>query len=182
MVACVTRTSNTCCTITRFGWFHKFMIPRVADLNSNVSGAASTTGSILDTSCCVYMDIPIIMQSFGTITAGLQRGNMDISWRHIHPLPTTTNSTTKPIANDRRLLPRDDLTDTATTINHEQRHHIDRYSIRRHVSRHTLHHPHCLLPWQHIGALSIIAVKWQSNAFLNQWNIDRECEIHIEQK
>ena len=112
------------------------MIPRVADLNSNVSGAASTTGPHLDTNCCVYMDIPIIMYSFGAITAGLQRGNMDISLRHIHPLPATTNSTTMPIANDSSWLPRDDLEDTATTITHEQRHrrhHIVRYSIQRHV-------------------------------------------------
>ena len=46
------------------------MIPRLAVLNSNVSGAASTTGSILDTSCCVYIDTSIIMHTFRHIHRG----------------------------------------------------------------------------------------------------------------
>ena len=129
---------------------------RVAVLNSNVSGAASTTGSYLDTKCCVYMETSIIMHTFGTFTVAKQGRNKDILWRHIPPLPATPNSMTTTIADDRRWSPRDILHETATA-NSAIDVDIAMTGIPTNEmsSRHTLHRPRHLSPWQHIGETSL---------------------------
>ena len=72
------------------------MIPRVADLNSNVSGAASTTGSILDTNSCVYMDTSIIMHTFRHI----HRGKAKAEYGHSVESHTSTPEHAKSNDND----------------------------------------------------------------------------------
>ena len=72
------------------------MLMRVAVLNSNVSGAASTTGSYLDTKCCVYIDCQLSCCHSGTNTVAKQRRNLDILWRDI-PTPDHANSATTTI-------------------------------------------------------------------------------------
>ena len=79
------------------------MIPRVAVLNRNVSGATSTTGSHLDTNCCVYMEI----QSSCTHPANSQRKAKGEYGGHLVEVQT--------IANDCSWSPRDALNVTATT-------------------------------------------------------------------
>ena len=62
------------------------MILSLAVLNSNVSGAASTTGFILDTNSCVYMDTSIIMHTFGHI----DRGKAKAEYGHFVEAHTST--------------------------------------------------------------------------------------------
>ena len=95
--------------IPSYGCFHKFMIPRLAVLNSNVSGAASTTGPDLDTSYGVYIGCQSSCTHSGTITVGIYRGNLVMGeCRSIH---TSTNGTTRTASSSRDAL------STATTSN-----------------------------------------------------------------
>ena len=72
------------------------MILRVAVLNGNVSGAVSTTGSHLDTSCGVYDEISIIMHSFAHNHSGKVKG----IYGHFEERHTSSLGTTKLNGND----------------------------------------------------------------------------------